>query len=117
MQGTEERQKDLEVLENGSRAPRRRLIRWPNGARTKVQESSAEEAGRKADAEMAAAAVEDLTVKLGNAMSEQTREAEQETASLKKEFKAEQDELVGKLDKMRDKYFENAPGSAQRSAN
>jgi hypothetical protein len=54
-------------------------------------------------------AVEEKTGELENAMSEQRRKAEQETAALKKEFKEEQDDLVGKLDKMRDKYFENHP--------
>jgi hypothetical protein len=61
------------------------------------------------DAEMAAAAIEELTVKLENAISEQTKEAEQENAALSQEFKDEQDELAGKLDKMRDKYFQNHP--------
>jgi hypothetical protein len=61
------------------------------------------------DAELATAAIEELTVKLENAISEQAKEAEQETAALRKEFKDEQDELVGKLDKMRDKYFKNHP--------
>jgi hypothetical protein len=67
------------------------------------------EAGIRADAEKAAAAIEELTVQLANVTSEQAREAEQETAALEAKFKSEQDELVSKLDGMRDKYFKNHP--------
>lgn len=117
MEGYEERQKYLEVLEHELEGTKEAADSLTERSEDKVPESAeeagrkadAEDAGRKADAEMAAAAIEELTVKLDNAMSEQTREAEQETATLEQEFKDEQDELAGKLDKMRDKYFENHP--------
>jgi hypothetical protein len=104
----EERQKALDVLEKQLEGAEKAAELLAERSEDKVQES-AEEAGRKADAEMAAAAIEELTVKLANVTSEETREAEQETAALKKEFRDEQGELAGKLDKMRDKYFENHP--------
>jgi hypothetical protein len=71
------------------------------------QEQDSAEYSLQADAELATAAIEEQAVKLENAISEQTKEAEQETAALSQEFKDEQDELAGKLDKMRDKYFQN----------
>jgi hypothetical protein len=73
------------------------------------QEQDSAEYSLQSDAEMATAAIEELTVKLEHAISEQTKEAEQENAALSQEFKDEQDELAGKLDKMRDKYFQNHP--------
>lgn len=73
------------------------------------QEQDSAEYSLQSDAEMATAAIEELTVKLENTISEQTKEAERENAALSKEFKDEQDELAGKLDKMRDKYFQNHP--------
>ena len=63
----------------------------------------------RADAEQAAAAIEELTAELEVEMSEEQGRAEQETAALEEKFKAEQDEMAGKLDKMRDRYFENHP--------
>lgn len=71
------------------------------------QEQDSAEYSLQSDAEMATAAIEELTVKLEDAISEQAKEAEQENAALSQEFKDEQDELAGKLDKMRDKYFQN----------
>lgn len=62
----------------------------------------------KADAELAAA-IEEPTAGLENEMSEQQVKAAQETAALEEKFKAEQDEMAGKLDKMRDNYFEKHP--------
>lgn len=104
----EEREKALDVLEKQLEGAKEAADLLAERSEGKVRES-AEEAGRKADAEMAAAAIEELTVKLANVTSEETREAEQETAALKEEFKDEQGELAGKLDKMRDKYFKNHP--------
>lgn len=63
----------------------------------------------KADAVLAADTIEKLTAELENTMAEERGEEKQEAAALETEFKAEHDELVGKLDKMRDKYFENHP--------
>jgi hypothetical protein len=104
----EERQNDLELME-------KQIVRAKEAAKTLATRSednvreSPEKAGRTADAEMAAAAIEERSVKLANVTSEQTREARQETAALEKEFKDEQVELVGKLDGMRNKYFKNHP--------
>jgi hypothetical protein len=108
VKGDEERKKDLGVLEEQLEGTEKAAETLAERSEDKIRES-AEEAGRKADAVQAAAAIEELTVKLDNVTTEQTREAEQEVAALEKEFKDEQDELVGKLHKMQDKYFENHP--------
>jgi hypothetical protein len=77
--------------------------------RESLEAQAREDAGIKADAELAAAAIEQATVELENEMSEQHLKAEQETDALEEKFTAERDDLVGKLDKMRDKYFVNHP--------
>jgi hypothetical protein len=77
--------------------------------RKSLEEQARADAGIKADAELAAAAIEEATVELENEMSEQRRKDDQETAALEEKFTAERDDLVGKLDKMRDRYFVNHP--------
>jgi hypothetical protein len=81
----------------------------PGHERESLEEQARAYAGIKADAELAAAAIEQATVELENERSEQQGKAEQETTALEEKFTAERDDLVGKLDKMRDKYFENYP--------
>ncbi len=74
-----------------------------------VLEAETLEAGIRADAERAAEAIEELTGKLEEAMEQEPRESEQEIAGLKREFEAEQQQLMDKIDKMEDAYFEKHP--------
>lgn len=67
------------------------------------------EAGIRADAEKAAETIEELTVELAEATEQEPRESEQEIAGLKREFEAEQQQLIEKIDKMEDAYFEKHP--------
>jgi hypothetical protein len=67
------------------------------------------EAGIRADAEKAAETIGELTGKLEEVMEQEPRESEQEIADLKREFEAEQQQLMEKIDRMEDAYFEKHP--------
>jgi len=69
--------------------------------------------GVKADAEVAAAAIETLTAEIESKIAEELGDQKEEIATLQAEFTDEQDKMAGKLDKMRDKYFENHPDLAE----
>lgn len=67
------------------------------------------QAGIRADAEKAAAAIEDLSDKLEEVTEQEPRESEQEIADLRREFEAEQQRVMDKIDKMENAYFEKYP--------
>jgi hypothetical protein len=105
----EAEKKDLERLAHGLEGTDRVLEDSERQERESLEEKARAAAGIKADAELAAAAIEQATVELENEASEQHRKAEQETAALKDKFTAERDKMVGNLDQMRDKYFVKYP--------
>jgi hypothetical protein len=105
----EAEKKVLERLANELEGADRILEDTERRERESLEEKAKVDAGIKADAELAAAAIEKATADLENEKSEQARRAEQETVALEEKFKTEHDDLVGKLDKMRDKYFVNHP--------
>ncbi|HEX5297698.1 MAG TPA: hypothetical protein VFW50_11980 [Streptosporangiaceae bacterium] len=74
-----------------------------------TREAEALEAGIRADAEKAAAVIEELTVELAGAADQAARESEQAIMILNREFAEEQQELAGKLDKMENAYFDKHP--------
>jgi hypothetical protein len=67
------------------------------------------ETGIRADAEKAAAAIEELAVELDGAADQAARESEQAIKNLNREFVDEQQELTEKLDKMENAYFDKHP--------
>jgi hypothetical protein len=67
------------------------------------------EAGIRADAEKAAAAIEELSGKLEEVTQQEPRESEQEIADLMQQFEAERQERIDKIDQMENAYFEKYP--------
>jgi hypothetical protein len=113
----EAEKKELEGLAHGLEGAEKILEDFEEQERESLEEQARGDAEIKADAELAAAAIEEATVELENDMSEQRAKAEQETAALEDKFTAERNDLVGKLDKIQDKYFVNHPDldQAQRT--
>jgi hypothetical protein len=76
---------------------------------TEIREAETLEAGIRADAEKAAEAIEELSGKLEEVTEQEPRESGQEIADLQREFEAEQQRTLDKLDKMENSYFEKYP--------
>jgi hypothetical protein len=63
----------------------------------------------KADAEQAVATIEELSDRLGEVVEQEPRESEREITDLQREFEAEQQHVMDKIDKMENAYFEKYP--------